>query len=76
VIVNSAKSSELNFFATLKWPLITEVESSIVFKKVDKLVAASSLASMYIAVAEETVALLNLTFPVPGSDAVVALSKV
>ena len=55
---------------------MVEVLSSIVFKNVDISVDASLEASIYIAVADDNVALLNRIFPVPGSDAVVDVSNV
>ena len=75
-IVKSTKIESSNFLDTRKWPLMVDVESSIVFKKVDRFVAASFEASIYKAVAEVIVALLNLSLPVPGSAAVVVESKV
>jgi xanthosine utilization system XapX-like protein len=52
------------------------VESSIVFRNVEIFVAVSFVASIYIAVARDIFALLNLNLPAPGSAAVVPVSKV
>jgi hypothetical protein len=66
-IVNKAKSEESALFEILKWPLIVDVESSIVRKKAWISVALSSSSSIVMTVARDSVPLLNFTFPVPGS---------
>jgi len=76
VIVNSANLEASSLVLTLKCPFIVDVESSIVFKKDVISVAASLLESMYNAVAELNATLLNLNFPVPGSELAVEESKV
>jgi len=75
VMVYNLNTPGLNFCDTRKWPLIVDDESSIVFKNVDKSVAVSLLASMYIAVAVVGDALKRM-FPAPGSAAVVVVLNV
>ena len=71
VIVNNAKSFELAIFVTFMWPLIGLVESSIVVRKPEMSDASASALLMYINVADDNVALLNLKLPAPGSESAV-----
>jgi hypothetical protein len=75
-IVNRTKFCGANLFETLKCPLIVDVESSIVCRKLSRLVELSSVSLMYKLIADEIFALLNLNLPVPGFELVVAESKV
>ena len=75
-IVNKAKSVESVLFDIRKWPLIVDVESSIVRRNACISVELSSRSSIDIVEARVKLALLNFTVPVPGSDTVVFVLNV
>ena len=75
-IVNSAKSVESALFEILKWPLIVDVESSIVRKNACTSIGPSDKSSILISFARVKSELLNLRYPAPGSACVVSLLNV
>jgi hypothetical protein len=66
-IVKIANSRESDFSEILKCPLIDAVESSIVRKNAWTSMELSSRSSINISVDDGSVALLNFSFPGPGS---------
>ena len=75
MIVNSVKSPESVLFVTFTCPLIGLVESSMVARNADISSAFASRMSIYMYAAEARLALLNLSFPEPGSESVVFVRK-
>jgi hypothetical protein len=65
VMLKNANSVVSDFLLTLKVPLICEVESSIVCKKLKMFTLSASTKAMYSSVAEAGVALLSLNRPSP-----------
>ena len=76
VIVKIAKLEASNLLLILKWPFNVLVLSLIVRRNTWTSIAPSLLSSMYSADARERLELLNLNFPVPGSEFTVDESNV
>ena len=66
MMLNNEKLSVLAASVIVNWPLIAEVESSIVCKNVKVDVKNLSFSLMYRCVADASDMLLNLTNPSPG----------
>ena len=67
MMLNNVKLSVLAALVIVNWPLIAEVESSIVSKNVYVEVKNLSFSLMYKRVADASDVLLNLTNPSVGS---------